>query len=454
MPAPQTTKAIKQYLQHYAVAEQQLADTLTQPYQHILALPAYNEYPLIKNIFAHFPQQRNGRVLVVLVINAHDHSPPAVIRNNQQSLAHFAGNVELTLCEDLACAYAVIENSSADRDILLIDKSSQADWRLSVKHGVGMARKIGADIALALYAQGKLTSPWIHCSDADVTLPNDYFSRADTVSVTKDTAALIYPFVHKPDENNPVLALAMALYDHKLRYHVAGLQTAGSPYAFQTIGSTMVLHTGAYAKVRGFPKRAAAEDFYVLNKLAKVGRVLELDGAPITIAGRLSDRVPFGTGAALHDLTDALDSEHLKESLEALHQTKLFYHPDVYVYLRAWLSCLPDLYAEVDADNLAILLANRLKEWTHNVDQYLGVNYIIKTICQHLLDLDLVTIVKRNRQHSRDQASFVRTMHEWFDAFRTLKFLHHLRDMHLPDVSSNPETNIKTSSATPLTHQK
>ena len=45
----------------------------------------------------------------------------------------------------------------------------------------------------------------------------------------------------------------------------------------------------------GFPRRNATEDFYILNKLAKVGSIARLAGTPVILEGRLSDRVPIGT---------------------------------------------------------------------------------------------------------------------------------------------------------------
>ncbi len=71
--------------------------------------------------------------------------------------------------------------------------------------------------------------------------------------------------------------LATQLYELSLRYYVAGMKFARSPYAFHTIGSSMAVSPVHYARVRGFPKREAGEDFYLLNKLAKLGSVLELD---------------------------------------------------------------------------------------------------------------------------------------------------------------------------------
>ena len=68
------------------------------------------------------------------------------------------------------------------------------------------------------------------------------------------------------------------------------------------MGSCLAVRPEAYAAVRGFPRKNAAEDFYVLDKLAKVGTIARLAGTPLLLEGRLSDRVPFGTGKALSDL--------------------------------------------------------------------------------------------------------------------------------------------------------
>src|SRR5262249_38957583 len=140
--------------------------------------------------------------------------------------------------------------------------------------GVGLARKIGFDLAARLFAAGRLRSPFIHSTDADVRLPEDYFERAEEGAIA---AALVYPFSHRPEED-PVLARAVFLYEISLRYYVLGLAFAGSPHAYHTIGSAFAARASAYVSVRGFPKRDAAEDFYLLSKIAKVGPVFSLGG--------------------------------------------------------------------------------------------------------------------------------------------------------------------------------
>ena len=142
---------------------------------------------------------------------------------------------------------------------------------------------------------------------------------------------------------------ATRLYEYSLRYYVAGLSFAHSPYAFHTIGSTIAVNAAHYAKVRGFPRRQAGEDFYLLNKLAKVGAIMQLgaetDCEPIDIAARLSDRVPFGTGAAVGKIME----------LEDPAREFLLYHPSVFGLLRSWLGSLPAIWQSRSSDIGAIL---------------------------------------------------------------------------------------------------
>ena len=156
---------------------------------------------------------------------------------------------------------------------------------------MGLARKIGFDIALRLHQAGRLASSWLHSTDADVILPRDYFERASRVRVP-NAAALVYPFVHR-GEDDVALARAVQLYEISLRYYVLGLASAGSPYAHHTVGSTLAVDAAAYAKVRGVPKRTAAEDFYLLGKLVKIGAIVPLaDGANFRERSRFTAR-PF-----------------------------------------------------------------------------------------------------------------------------------------------------------------
>ena len=211
-------------------------------------------------------------------------------------------------------------------DLLLIDRA-EPGRTLPPKQGVGLARKIGADVALAWIADGSVETPLIWSTDADVVVPPDYFTRPLHASL--DASAFVFPFTHRL-EGDASQRAAMRSYDQYLRYYLDGLRRAGSPYAFHTIGSTLCVGATAYAQVRGFPKRQAGEDFYLLNKLAKVGSIVTLTGQPIELSGRTSDRVPFGTGAAVRQI----------QAQRAQGSAYTVENPLVFDALGAWLELL------------------------------------------------------------------------------------------------------------------
>jgi hypothetical protein len=261
-----------------------------------------------------------------------------------------------------------------------------------------------------------------------VRLPQRYFafSTALTGSTSQDTSALIYPFRHsfvavndavqeQADETTAPLRQkimqATQLYEFSLRYYVAGLNYAGSPYAFHTIGSTIAVNSEHYAKVRGFPRRNAGEDFYLLNKLAKVGCIRQLnavaDCEPVDIAARLSDRVPFGTGAATGRIMELTDPA----------RDFLFYHPTVFELLRSWLGSLPAFWQSRSSDITSVLSQPDLP-----------------VLIEGLEDMGVEDALRHALRQSSDAEQFSRQMHTWFDAFRTLKLIHHLRDRQLPSI--------------------
>jgi hypothetical protein len=270
---------------------------------------------------------------------------------------------------------------------------------------VGLARKIGCDIALQLHAQGNLRSPWIHTTDADVELPTAYFERVPVAVNGEIPAALLYPFWHQC-ESPPDLADAMHRYEVFLRYYVLGLADAGSPYAFHTLGSTLAVHSLAYAKVRGFPRRDAGEDFYLLNKLAKVGPILKLDGAPLMIRGRSSHRVPFGTGASLKQIVGASQGERYR-----------IYAPEVFRQLKVCLAALELLSSDRGREDPIHYLktASRIHP---------GVD--AQQLHDEMAELGYLSAVRHAEKVSRDSLTMSRHLHTWFDAFRTLKLIHRL----------------------------
>lgn len=416
---------MEKYLRLYAEPEIAALEGLPEqePWANVVVIPACNEAPdLLRS-----PPPCNGRSLLILVINESENASHKVSLSNQalavavqarfeptwQSGPRFQG-FELSLFRDRLAA----------REVLLVDRFSEGR-RLPAKGGVGQARKIGADLAASLIHRKRILTPWIHCSDGDVHLPDTYFACSDALQDTVGKySALVYPFHHDDDldgEGDKAVILATQLYELSLRYYVAGMKFAESPYAFHTIGSTMAVQASHYAMVWGFPKRQAGEDFYLLNKLAKVGKVMELqagpDCGPIRIEARRSKRVPFGTGAAVNKITALIDPV-----------TEFrFYHPMVFELLGLWLQALPAIWRSGSNDLTIEILPDRPGGHHQSEEQQL--------LLASLRAIGTRQALEHAFRQSKDPDQFTRQMHTWFDAFRTLKLIHVLRDNLLTSVS-------------------
>ena len=409
---------MEKYLRLYAEPEIEALDGIPgqEPWTNVLVIPACNEAPG----FLRPPPPSDGRSLMILVVNESESAPPNVSNNNQALAAAVqerfepqwqSGNGFPGFKLDL------FRDPLAPREVLLVDRFSDGR-QLPAKGGVGHARKIGADLAASLIHRKRISSPWIHCSDGDVHLPETYFACGNGVQDTGGKySALVYPYHHCNElsgaESTEVI-LATQLYELSLRYYVAAMKYARSPYAFHTIGSSMAVRASHYAKVRGFPKREAGEDFYLLNKLAKVGPVLELetspDCQPIQIEARRSDRVPFGTGAAVNKIT----------ALTNPVTDFRYYDPTVFELLRLWLQAWPVIWQSRSSDFTVGIFPDRPEQ---------------QLLVKSLKEMGTRQALEHAFRQSKDLDQFTRQMHTWFDAFRTLKLIHALRENLLPSIS-------------------
>jgi hypothetical protein len=400
---------VRRYLSGYAEPELAHLDHWPEALQfdQVMVIPACKE----TDQFLHRVPSGEDRVLLILVINQGPGATPQVNEQNRQladqitnsfePVAAFRGTGNLGLFRHVELGY----------HCLLVDRFSTGR-QMPPREGVGLARKIGADLACALIEKGIVASPWIHNTDADTRLPTDYFRRSQ--SFAGKASALLYPFTHIAQDDQEI-ARATALYEFGLRHYELGLRKAGSPYAFQTVGSAFAVHVLSYAQVRGFPKREAAEDFYMLNKLAKVGRIEELDGQPIQIESRTSDRVPFGTGAGVGKIL----------GLDNAFKQYRFYNPRSFEYLGYWLDMLgAGIWQAVDHEKLFDTIVNDCPE---SFDRPLLADALTTTGAPKALAHAL--------KQSKSQTQFLKHMHDAFDAFRTRKLIHYIRDRAMPELT-------------------
>ncbi|MEO1400838.1 MAG: hypothetical protein AAFV72_06230 [Cyanobacteria bacterium J06635_1] len=386
MPA----STISRYLESYAEPivgwlESTGLPQLPRTYQFVLVIPVFDEsLDCLEQVLPSDLQQ----TLVIVVVNSAVDSDPAAVAQTQAFWKQYSQADHPITRVPLA----------QESDCLLVDCTTDGK-QLPAKQGVGLARKIGGDLALACIHRGIVDCPWIHCTDADVKLPLHYF---DANPPAPDVAVAIYPFQHVPPHEN------ILFYEISLRYYVIQLAQTGSPYAFQTIGSLLKINALHYAMVRGFPKRTAAEDFYMLNKLAKTGQVLRLRAPLIQLASRISKRVPFGTGAAMSRLAQEPKFE--------------LYHPQIFQHLRTWLEIIPSLWSTYPGLSVHEQVQSQ---------PFRKPNTAL--MLEALTALGLEKILPQAHQQCRDLAHFRRYLWGWFDAFKTLKFIHYLRDHGLPN---------------------
>ena len=394
--------ALQRYLQRHIETGLPQHRFSAAQWQHVLVLPAYRETPSVLERLAQLPASA-GRTLVILVLNRPDSDSDT--QANSELRAALQGQY---LPRAMRCTLPV-HCLNAHADLYLHDLEALLG-PTPAAHGVGLARKTGCDLALHWMVAGGIDSQWLCSTDADATLPADYFEQLDGAS--PDAVAAVFPFRHVPG-GDEACDMATALYELRLHHYVHGLDYAGSPYAFHTLGSCLAIKATAYAQVRGYPKRSGAEDFYVLNKLAKVGPIARLQGQCIELQSRRSSRVPFGTGPAVAAI------------LAAAHpnDTPIFYHPQCFVALRALLASLSDLAHAPEQDIAQLLLK-------HGLDESVAAQARLALAAQ-----GIQAALAHCQRQSAHSAQFQRQFHQWFDGFRTLKFIHALRDAGWPQQS-------------------
>ncbi|MBL7645708.1 MAG: hypothetical protein JNK74_05890 [Candidatus Hydrogenedentes bacterium] len=282
-----------------------------------------------------------------------------------------------------------------------IDAAS-TDRALGPKEGVGLARKIGLDWALALLQESRADHGGaLICLDADTRVEANYLATIHDFFQAERRWAAVVDYAHPVDGPDDDVR-AILSYELFLRYQELAWRFAGSPYAYPAIGSTMLCTGEAYAASGGMNRRQAGEDFYFLQQLAKTGKVERVHGTTVIPSGRASHRVPFGTGRKVGQFK--VDEE----------DAYLTYHADTWKVLRSWLTLVD---RNLDATGAALM--SSAEAVTPELSAWLAAQ-------------DFTTAWERIRRHCTDPAQRRSQFHGWFDAFRTLKLAHHLRDSGLP----------------------
>lgn len=209
------------------------------------------------------------------------------------------------------------------------------------KHaGAGLARKVGMDTAIEIFARTNNQNGIITSLDADCRIDSNYFESITAhFSQYADSQVATINFWHNRTGLTPSHKWAIDQYELYLRYFVLACRWAGFTDAFQTIGSCFAVRALGYVKNGGMSKKHAGEDFYFLQKMFPNGKNRVLSNTRVYPSSRLSKRVPFGTGPALCDIVE-------KQSPYCV------YAFDAFDDLRAFYGNFDKLYANPSIDNV------------------------------------------------------------------------------------------------------
>jgi len=355
---------------------------------HFAIIPVYDENAHIYSTLASVKTaliRSPEPVKVILVLNEPANAPAGACQRNRELLASLQKNDG-----------KYDGGLSVGRELFfinLLDKEIKTKFRT-----VGNARKCGFDGALH-QIDGQVTdqNSLLFSLDADTLVSPDYFiSALQYFRLHPELAGAVFDFEHRLSGIRE-LDLAAMRYEIYLRDYSCKLKNARSEYWFWTIGSAFACTARDYMRCGGMRRHAAGEDFYFLQALRKVGRIGVVPDCRVYPAGRVSDRVPFGTGPAI--------ARQLQGEMPEL------YNPDSFELLKAFF-----LHCE-----------------TLEYDQLTGaITGAAETELQEFfqtLDFDCIWAkIVRNTPRCREK--LLEALHIYCDGFFIIKFCHWLEQQY------------------------
>lgn len=359
-------------------------------YDNIIVVPAIAEYNNIGKLLISLRKNDKkyfDRTLVLFVINCGENASDEVKHDNEKTIEMLDESIH-----------------SNEMNIGYVNASSPGLYMPEKDAGVGLARKIGMDLALTLFDYNSSNNKLIICLDADCEVDSNYLTTIVDSFNNRNMNAAVIEYEHTLPENE-LERSAIICYEIFLRYYVAGLAYAKSPYAFQTIGSTMVCNYETYIKIGGMNKRKAAEDFYFLEKIAKVTEIQKINGTKVYPSNRTSWRVPFGTG------------QRMNRFKAGTHDEYSLFNPVLFEILAAWNKIFFSNTKLTGKEYL--LIAGEIEE---SLKKFLEINLFEEQWDKILSNAKTESQINKQKKI-------------WFDGFRTLKLIHYLRDNCYPNIN-------------------
>lgn len=282
-----------------------------------VVIPCFNEPDIVTTLNSlNNCDLPDSQVTIIIVINSSDSSSESVFAQNRNTLkdiaewkanTHYWFQLEVLHAEKLPHKWA----------------------------GVGWARKIGMDEAVRHIAENGKKDGIIVAFDADSLVRSNYLSAIEKAFKNHPKHNFFTIHFEHPVEDNSIpakLREGIIRYELHMRYFRNAMEWCGYPHAIHTVGSSMAVRASAYAKQGGMNRRKAGEDFYFLHKLVLLGSYGNINSTCVIPAIRTSDRVPFGTGAALKKWDEGDDELFTTYSFDSFEVLKPFFQNPEHFY--------------------------------------------------------------------------------------------------------------------------
>ena len=352
----------------------------SRKYSQLVVIPALDELEYVEDTLNSIAGNSAESLLdtaVIVVVNNSANTPNEKVDNNQELLRLFRTHV-------LDCATKI--------NLFWIDASSTG-LEIQGDGGVGTARKIGMDGMLPFLTNEAL----IFSLDADTLVSDNYLSAARGWFDDNPTIPTgVIHFEHRFDSDNTKQAIID--YELFMRQFTIGLRQINSWYDYYSIGSAIVIRSVDYVKAGGMRIKNGGEDFYFMQAARKIGSVGGINSTTVYPSARVSDRVDFGTGPKMQQL---VDGDEIRG-----------YNPEVF---QTTLS-LFKIVDRLDPEQFEFL--------SEAFEAELPI-----VACQFFSDSNFNKVWgKVYRNTPKTVEKLVGAFHIWFDALRTLRFVHHLEE--------------------------
>jgi len=377
--AQRTMKTLENYFIRFKALPPFFSDKPAADTNIIVIIPCYDDefvfrtLESLENARHYYLKEQSSSCEVIVNVNSGETTPREIIERNIFIFNELQHKAQAGFYKNFRLLPILVEGT------------------VKKKAGVGYARKTAMDEALRRFAMIEKPDGLIVSLDADTLVSPDYFKVITKAMQHADAKCFTFQFRHNFDAAmySKEVIEACKLYEIYLRYYRLALKTFNSPFAIHTIGSCFAIRAEAYAQVGGMPPRQGGEDFYFLQKAAKMHPVYEVREQIVFPSPRISDRVPFGTGPSVgHIIADG---------------SYRVYNFGLFGVLRRFYDCfLQDCF--VPRNDVPI-------------------NDVPEEVLDFIGEENFEAAVKESIRYSSSHKAFVKRMLNIYDAFFIVKFL-------------------------------